>query len=57
MVVRAVQSRRRKPGQKPVEQRFVADVHPQRDLGLLPVTTERALANQQAGDDASLERG
>jgi len=57
MVVRAVQSRRRKPGQKPVEQRFVADVHPQRDLWLLPVTTERALANQQAGDDASLERG
>jgi len=40
-----------------VEQRFVADVHPQRDLWLLPVTTERALANQQAGDDASLECG
>jgi hypothetical protein len=33
----------------------VADVHAKRDLRLLAVTAERALPDQQPGDDTTLE--
>jgi hypothetical protein len=55
VVIRAVQSRRRKSSDQPPEKGFVADMHPKRDLGLLAVTTKGALSDQQSGHDAALE--
>ena len=55
MVIGAVQAGRREPLDQPAEQRLVADVHPQRDLGLLAVPAERALPDQQADEQPTIE--
>jgi hypothetical protein len=55
VVIWAIQSRLRKPSHQPPENGFVADVHTQRDLGLLAVAAEGALPDQQPGHDAALE--
>ena len=55
MVVGAVEARAGKARLQPAEQRLVADVHAQRDLRLLPVAAEVALADQDAHDEAPLD--
>ena len=55
MVVGAIQPAVGKPGLEPAEDRLVADVHPQHHLRLAPVPAERALADEQADEEASVE--
>jgi hypothetical protein len=57
VVVRAVQARTGEAALEPTDQRLVANVHPQRYLGLLPVTTEVALSDEDAGDEPALYVG
>ena len=57
MVIRAIEARSRKTLHKPIEQRLVTHVHPERHLGLLAVASKRPLPDQQTDDDAALEVG
>jgi hypothetical protein len=57
VAVRAVQARTREEGLQPEEQRLVAYVHAQRYLRTLPITTEMALADEDADDQPSLDIG
>lgn len=50
-----IQPRRREPFLEPAEECLMADVHAQRDVRLTAIATERALADQDAHDDAPLE--
>src|SRR5205807_9804421 len=51
MVVRAIEPGFRKAIDQPPEDRLVPNVHAERDLGLLPVASERPLAHYQADKD------
>ena len=55
MVVRAIQPALGEPSEQPVEDRFVTDVHAERDLRLLAVAAEGALSDQQPDHDSLLE--
>ena len=57
MTVRAVQPRTRKQALQPPEQGLVADVHPQRDLGIAPVAAEMPLPDQHSHDQPALDVG
>ena len=55
VAVRTVQAGAREALEKPAKERLVAHVHAQGDLGLLPVATERPLADQDADDDTAVK--
>ena len=57
MTVGAIQSGAWEQPLQPAEQGLVADVHPQRDLGIAPVATEVTLADQHSHDEPSLGVG
>jgi hypothetical protein len=54
VVVRTVEARAREAALEPTEQRLVANVHPERDLGVLSVAAEMALTDEDASEEAAL---
>jgi hypothetical protein len=56
MVVRTVQPAARHAVHEPLEQRLVVSVHPERDLGLAPVTAEMPLPDQDSDQESGVER-
>jgi hypothetical protein len=52
VVIRPVEPRARDARFEPAQQRFVTDVHLERDVGLTAVAAEAALAHQQPDDHA-----
>jgi hypothetical protein len=57
VVVRAVEARAGEAALEPTEQRLVANVHPQRYLGLLPIPAKVALSDEDARDEPALDVG
>jgi hypothetical protein len=55
MRVRAIQTRTREPIDEPTEQQLVADVHPQCDLRLPSVASERSFSDEHTDEDPAVE--
>lgn len=55
VVVGPVEPRPRKAVDEPAKESFVSDMHTQRDLGLLPVSTERPLSDKQTNQKPPVE--
>jgi hypothetical protein len=51
----AIETRMREAVDEPAEERLVADVHPQRDVGLPSISSERPLADQHTDQHALLK--
>jgi hypothetical protein len=54
-MIRPVELSPRKGSLQPPEDRFMPDVHPQRDVGLVTISAEVSLADQQPGKKAEAE--
>ena len=57
MGVRPIQTTSREPLHKPVKDALMTDVHPQHDLGLAPIASERSLTDEQTDEKPPVEFG